>query len=85
MFVLRTDTATSDKFGADVILDFAKSSDRIALTGTLTEADLILQSFSQPIQELLSKQVIVKNSAQIRLLCLIFCVHKNYFLGYKIT
>ncbi len=71
LFVLRTDTATSDQFGADVILDFDKSSDRIALTGTLTEANLILQTFTQPIQELLSKQGIGQNPAQIRLLGLL--------------
>ena len=72
LFVLRTDTASLEELRADLILDFDKSSDRIALTGNLTEADFILETFSQPIQELLTKYGIEQNPAQARL---------NIFLG----
>ncbi|MCL1463088.1 calcium-binding protein [Argonema galeatum] len=71
LFVLRTDTATSDQFGADIILDFDKFSDRIAVTGTLTEADLILQSINQPIQELLSQQGYNLRPTELRLTTLL--------------
>lgn len=67
LFGLRIDNATTDRYGVDVILDFEKASDRIGLIGGLTEADIILQSFNEPIQALLTKQGISDNPAQARL------------------
>lgn len=71
LFGLRRDTATTDRYGADGILDFDKSSDRIGLIGGLTEADIILQPFNEPIQALLSKQGISDSPAQARLTVLV--------------
>lgn len=72
LFVIRSDSASLEELRADLILDFDKSSDRIALTGNLTEADFILSSFTQPIQELLTKYGIDQSPTQARL---------NIFLG----
>lgn len=44
IFVLRTDTVLQDPNSADLILDFDKFSDRIGLTGGITEANILLKS-----------------------------------------
>lgn len=72
LFVLRTDTATTDPSGADIILDFQRLSDRIALTGTLTEADIVMQAVSVPIQNLLGQLGFGnQTAAQLRLTALL--------------
>ncbi|HEY9850795.1 MAG TPA: calcium-binding protein [Leptolyngbyaceae cyanobacterium] len=67
LFVIRTDAASLEQLRPDLIVDFDKSSDRIALTGNLTEADFILETFTQSIQELLTKYGIDRNPEQARL------------------
>ncbi|MGB5900917.1 MAG: hypothetical protein WBG66_22185, partial [Geitlerinemataceae cyanobacterium] len=53
LFVLNTALLGSTE--ADAILDFDRAGgDRIGLTGTITEADLILTEQSIPLQELIS-------------------------------
>lgn len=45
-FVLGTDSAVMDLMAADYITDFNSSLDAIALTGNLTEADLVLEQIA---------------------------------------
>lgn len=54
LFVLRTDTVLTDSESADFILDFDKFSDRIGLTGGLTEANLILRQDNLSIAQALN-------------------------------
>lgn len=46
VFVLRRDTAVSNKFEADVIAGFEQGIDQIGTTGGLTLADIVLERFS---------------------------------------
>ncbi len=46
-FVLRSFTLATNPDNADVITDFDRNSDRIALTGGLTEADVVLEARSR--------------------------------------
>ncbi|HIK10492.1 MAG TPA: calcium-binding protein [Oscillatoriaceae cyanobacterium M33_DOE_052] len=54
LFLLRTDTGVSNNTLSDVILDFDATDDRIGLTGGLQENDLVFQSFSVALPELLA-------------------------------
>lgn len=54
LFVLRTDTVLTDSQSADFILDFDKFSDRIGLTGGLTEANLVLRQENLSIAQALN-------------------------------
>ena len=49
VFVLRHDTGVATALQADLLVDFDAASDRIGLTGGLTEANLILQPFRFPV------------------------------------
>ncbi|GET39378.1 calcium-binding protein [Microseira wollei] len=59
IFVLRTDTVLQDPNSADLIWDFDKSSDRIGLTGGITEANILLKSENIPMADVLATPELV--------------------------
>ncbi|MCL1471930.1 calcium-binding protein [Argonema antarcticum] len=73
LFILRTDTVLIEgEKSADLILDFNKFSDRIGITGGLTEANVVIRQQDLPIAEALNNPLLAGLGLSVEFIVEIF-------------